>query len=158
MDQDIDKIIAERYNGLPEKMQVFLVKPTVRSSIKIIGEKHHLPPDKLVRLENKTMLVLLAFEHKNTFEERLIEHLLVPGSVAASIARDIDTTVFSEIKDELDAIYADRAKADNEESHKEYVRDTAPAYRETLGEPPVVPPPSYSQPLTNTDRYREEPT
>jgi len=145
MEPDIQDIISARYEELPPKLRALVVKPTLAPTIRIIAEKHHLPEDKITTLENEVMLVLLAFEEVRGFDERIVAELLIPGSLATSITRDLDTMVFAEVLDELTGIYKERA--DYEKAHPTV---TPP---QTFAPMPEVAPTPTTKPLTEAPRY-----
>lgn len=174
MDQTLRTLVLERYENLPERIQSLIVKPQTETAVRIIAEKHHLPEDKTQLLVDLVTLILLTFEKSVSFEERIVEELLIPGSVAASIARDIESTIFSEVRDELETIYKERAQYEKEMAEEERVQNpqtttqelqerelpvTQRTYQQPIEETPPEPPatPRYVQHLTNTPRYDADP-
>lgn len=158
--------LVERYSVLTPKLKALVDKPNLADTIRIIAEKHHLPEEKIISLENEVMMVLLAFEDLSGFDERLVSELLIPGSVATSISRDIDTMIFKEVDDELTQIYRDREQF--EKDHPELVPPSSPATRlpeappiRTLYEqshpPTLTTPPQPPRPVAETPRYGEDP-
>lgn len=146
MEPDIQDIISARYDELPPKLKVLVLKPTLTPTIRIIAEKHHLPEDKITALENEVMLVLLAFEEVGGFDERIVAELLIPGSLATSITRDLDTMVFAEVQGELTTIY--RERAEYEKTHP----TVTPPQTFTHVPDPATPAPT-TKPLTEAPRY-----
>ncbi len=146
MESTTQDIISARYDELPPKLKALVVKPTLAPTIRIIAEKHHLPEDKIIALENEVMLVLLAFEEVGDFDEHIVAELLIPGSLATSIARDLDTMVFAEVLDELTTIYKERA-----EYEKTHPTVTPPQTFAHIPDP-ATPAPT-AKPLTEAPRY-----
>lgn len=164
MDQEIKKLVVERYEVLPQKIQEFLLKPTLTSSIRIVAQKHNLPEAKATTLENEVVMTLLGFEPLESFDERIMKELLIPGSVAASIERDLKETVFHEVEDELLRIEKEQKEYDKQlekEGQKPQIAQ-APAFKTIAIEEKALPPqepaplPSYAKPLTEAPRYTSE--
>jgi hypothetical protein len=169
MDPQFITLLRERFESLPEKLQNLIMRPSLASSVQIVAEKHRLPEDKAGILREMVTLTLLTFEDSNRFEERIMEELLIPGSVATSIARDIDTTIFVEAREEMKQAWNER-KAHEASLPKETmpVAKSTPVFQKRLIEEatPVsasplathqYQPPSYTKPLTNMPQYTEDP-
>lgn len=154
MDPEIQTMLDERFAILPPQLREFIRRPTTTASIRIIGEKHNLTGDKFITFENEVMLTLLAFEPLEQFDERLMAELLIPGSLAASIAKDLNDMVFAEVRGELQEI----AKAQEEAGRTE---EKGLGIADTVVPPPVVERTSPQQlqdtapakPLTDMPRY-----
>lgn len=165
MDEQTNKIIQERYNLLPQKIQEFILKEQVVSSIQIIGEKYRLPPDKVTVLENEIIMTLLALEPIAGFDERIMAELLIPGSLATSIERDVKKLIFLEVEQELLVLekeYAENEKKIAAESPSAPNIPLSPVFKERITGKDTVPEPkptntetvpSYSKPMTDIPRY-----
>ncbi len=154
MDTEFKNMVVGRYETLPERLQSLIVKPEVSALIQIIGDKHHLPADKSLLLADIVMLTLLTFEGLGTFEERLVEELLIPGSVAESITRDIESAIFTEVKMDLDQLWEERELHEKELGLQKPAKDS---YKPSGKEPLAEPLPSYKKPLTEIPTYKEDP-
>ena len=166
MEPTIEKLLEVRYGELPPRIRAYLSRPLLITSLRIIAEKHHLPEDRAKTLENEVMLVLLAFTTMDTFEETLVRELLIPGSVAASIARDVNEMIFAEVRPDLEEIYRQREGYEKSQGGgsaqggatpapvaprpaSTFIRPAAPS------EPPVIQPPR--PPLTDVPKYSSDP-
>ncbi len=168
MDPQFITQLRERFESLPEKLQNLIMRPSLSSSVHVIAEKHRLPEDKAGILREMVTLALLTFEDVNRFEERIMEELLIPGSVALSIARDIDTTIFVEVREEMRQVWDERKVYE-----ASLPKGTAPVAKSipvfekriieggapvpTSSTTPLYQPPSYAKPLTNMPQYTEDP-
>ncbi len=157
MEPDIQALIDERYAELPERLRGFIRQPSVHAAIRIVGEKHNLPAEKASVFENEVMLTLMGFEPVERLDERIMAELLIPGSAAASMARDIDAMVFSEVRTEL-AELADRYFNEDASPAETPIvvaatpaRPEPPAYEHDAPEVPL-----YGKPITDMPRYVTE--
>jgi len=153
MEDETKKLIAEQYQELPPKLQELLMKPVLTSTIRVIAEKHHLSVDKAVMLENEVVLTLLAFESLESFDERIMAELLIPGSVATSIERDLNEMVFGEVREELDALLEEQERLETTET--ESLVDDEPSRPVIAAEPSTLPtsPTAAPNPVAQMPRY-----
>lgn len=154
MDQETKQLVQERYQELPQILQNALLRPTLTSSIRLIAEKHHLPTEKASLLEDEVVLTLLAFEPLTRFDERIMAELLIPGSVAASVARDLDEMIFTEVREDLTEITKEHEEHDKmEEKEMNSSVDVVPSRSAITPMPPVVPQTPAPSPVAQMPRY-----
>lgn len=158
MNNETTQLIAGRWEQLPARIQSLLLSETLLPSIRIIAEKHHLPDDKAIALEREVLLTLLAFETLNQFDEHLMAELLIPGSLASSIMRDIDTMIFAQVRPELDLLILEQETAEEQEKVSEplEVSDTATTTSDAAPEQPLYEPPRTVRPVSDMPRYVKE--
>lgn len=152
---------------LPQTLRDHAMRASVPPLIGIIAQKHILPPEKALGLENEIFFVLMGLEPVTHFEEGIVKELLIPGSVAKSIATDINASIFTEVAGELDAL-AKRLEKQRAQVKPVAPRTPAPMLTvtpvpraESAHTPPErsmygAPPPLV--PLANTPRYEIDDT
>lgn len=160
MTEEVAQLVKDRFKELPEKLQGALLKPSLRTSIGVVSDKHHLPSDKASALENEVVLTLLALEPLEQFDERIMAELLIPGSLAASITRDLSGLIFSEVEPELRQLSEAQEDAGNEEPKElsdinSATRVPTPVQQvvQRASAPPLTDMPRY----VKDDPYREPP-
>lgn len=141
MDPEIQQMLEERIALLPQRLREYILRPSTKGAIRVIAEKHHITGEKFILFENEVMLVLLGFESLESFDEHIMAELLIPGSAAASIERDLTEMVFTEVRGELEAMAREQEAA-------EQALEKDPAWSNTSSPtaPPIVPLISKSQP------------
>lgn len=93
--------IQQKFEGLPEDIQVAISSPEVHDLIFEIGKKNGLMIDQTGHLVDQVGLVLLGLAQASRFVDDVSKQVGIPKDVASKIANQINTEVFSKIRREL---------------------------------------------------------
>jgi len=98
MNPEIQKIIQDQLNTLPESVRDIIASIDVTKEIASIQTKHHLMLDQISTLEIETMLVMIGLEPADHFVENLKSNLSIDDEHAVLIANDINESIFQKIR------------------------------------------------------------
>ncbi|MBU2219469.1 hypothetical protein KKG15_03195 [Patescibacteria group bacterium] len=100
-----DEQILEMYKKLPEDLRNAIFSVEMTGAVKGIGEKYQLPIDKIGALGNETGMVMLGVTHSRDFIVNLGNRLNVDKETARKIADEINTQIFSKVRESLKKIH-----------------------------------------------------
>ena len=101
MTDKMQDLLLSQFNLLPPAVQRIIAESGWQNKIIEIGKKHQLHIDQLDTLGNEVFLSLLGTELLETLHTRIVEHIRVEHTVADELAKEIDSAVFSDIRDQL---------------------------------------------------------
>ena len=99
---DQDKAIAERLKALPKVIRDAITSADVEKRLRALADTHKLHLDQWESLENEVMLTLLGFQEPEKLHTNIKNEVGVPDDVAAVLSRDISSTIFEPIRQELE--------------------------------------------------------
>lgn len=92
------KILEEKFNQLPEEVQLALTSTSVTEKIKSIGKRYGLKIDQESVLFDLTSHVMLGLVPSKDFVKTLTKEASLDESLSAKVAVDINKEIFDEIK------------------------------------------------------------
>lgn len=136
MPDENDKIIQEQFKKLPSDVKSMLLSPDFEKNINLIRERHDIPIDKEIPLQNEIFLLTLGLSDPEEFEGQLSESLDIPREEAGVVIRDIDRMILGPVKNSLVAFLQREDGAPNETS----ARKTEESDHEPTPNLPVIEP------------------
>ncbi len=91
----------KKMESLPEEVKNFLYSPDMLTAVRKVGEKNQLHIDQIGILQAETTSVMLGFTETHDFPYMLSQALNVDVSKATAIAKDLDDTLFSQIRSSM---------------------------------------------------------
>lgn len=113
MDPEIEKIIKERMEKLPDSIRSVLANPGLNEKIMSIGKKNGLDPEQLGILQIETYLVLLGLVHIDDYPDELKNSLKIEDLKLNGVLNDINAEILNPIREKLKEMY--ETDEDNEE-------------------------------------------
>lgn len=104
MDQEIEKIIKERYQILPDDVKKSIAALPLQTIMQDVAQKNGLHIDQAGVLYTETMLILLGVEGVDAFEKNIATNLSLSPSDARGVTLAINEKVFLPIRESLKAI------------------------------------------------------
>ena len=102
MDENVKKIIKERFEALPDGVKNAILSSDYENSIVEIGKKHNLNVDQMGTLEQETTLVMMGITKTKEFEIELGGQLKeVDRAKISQIIADVNEKIFLHIRDLL---------------------------------------------------------
>lgn len=99
MDQNINKIISDRFANLPKEIQKVITESNFLAILKAISEENHLMIDQGAMLEREVLMILLGMDELGNLENNLVREVGVPAETASTITIDVKKKIFTEILD-----------------------------------------------------------
>jgi hypothetical protein len=101
MDDNITKIIKERFDTLPTMIQEVILSTHYEETLIEIGKQYNLNVEQLGILERETTLVMMGLTPTKDFETELTHELHVDKLKGAQIVKDINEKIFLKIRELL---------------------------------------------------------
>lgn len=101
MDENIKKIIKERFDALPESIQEVILSSHYEETLLEIGKQYNLNVEQLGVLERETTLTMMGLTPTKNFENELTRELKVDQTKGSQITKDINEKIFLKIRDLL---------------------------------------------------------
>lgn len=101
MNQEIEKLIQDQFQSLPESIQKVITESRWENKVRNLAKRYHLHIDQETDIENQTLLTMLGFEVPEDFVKNLIENANLHDDEAEVIAKEIDRDVFQMIREQL---------------------------------------------------------
>ena len=101
MKQFTSKEIQDAFEKLPQDVQTALTSVDLNNKVKSIAERYNLHMDQLGNLVDEVGLVMLGLQKSSSFIDGLCSRLSIDARIAENITRDINTDIFSSIKQHL---------------------------------------------------------
>ena len=98
MDQDLEQKVRARMEELPADVRQAILSAELEKKVQAIGGKHRLHINQIGKLEDETLLVMLAFSDPAEFADNLAKQLQVPQEQAEAIAGDVSNEIFVSIR------------------------------------------------------------
>jgi hypothetical protein len=95
----------KRFDSLPQEIKNVLYSPEMAFAIQQVGQKNHLHLDQIDFLNTETAQVMLGFVDIKDFTAELAESLNIGQFQAEVIAKDIEDSLFSKIRDAMKKVY-----------------------------------------------------
>lgn len=92
-----DTELAERFSGLPEAVQTYIVSDGLSRDVRSITSAFGLTPEVATAVENEIVMVILFI----TPEESLLENLTAKAGVDPAVANELRTTIDRVVFDKL---------------------------------------------------------
>lgn len=153
-----DEQILEMYKKLPEDLRNAIFSVEMTEAVKKIGEKYQLAIDKIGALGNETGMVMLGVTHSRDFIVNLGNRLNVDKETARKIADEINTQIFSKVRESLKKIHGGeevKEGVEKEEILKEIEKPEMPEILQGMHEP--TKPESSFELKTKEDIFRMPP-
>lgn len=124
MEQDLQKIIEDRFKELPTTIREVITESGWEKNIRNIVAKHNLRIDQGAVIEHETLLIMLGFETPEDYITNLINEARVDTKVAEAIAQDVNEQIFSLIREKIiEKTEEENAIQTEKEQTGEYERD-----------------------------------
>lgn len=120
MNPEIEKLIKEHLDSLPNAIKKVLSGTDITSEILAIKNKHHLMLDQVTSLELDTRLTILGIYESEDFVDNIKNHTGLSADTAILVAKDVEESIFSKIKK---AIIAETSN-DNKDSEENLDKDS----------------------------------
>lgn len=155
--------LKELYEKLPEDLREAIFSVDSTEAIHVAGQKYNLTVDKIGELADETGLVMLGLTHPKDFIANLAKRLNADKETARKIADEINTQIFSKVRESLKKIHGETSdvfpptsdvKA-REEILKEIEKPEMPEILQGMHEPPK--PESSFELKTKEDIFRMPP-
>lgn len=101
MDSDIQNIIKAQVAKMPQSVRDALKEIRFTEQIRTVAQKNGLRIDQAGVVEAETMLTLLGLEHPDAFVKNLSKDGSLSSAQAEIVARDVNETIFKNIKHAL---------------------------------------------------------
>src|SRR3989344_4190275 len=98
MEQGVQKQVQARIEELPEDVQKAIMAADLDRRIQAIGNKHHLHIDQIGKLEDETLLVMLAFTAPSDFASHIQNKCGMSQADAEALATEISNEIFMPIR------------------------------------------------------------
>jgi len=105
MTSEIEQIIKNQWNQLPEGVRSILANPELSLKIRTLGKNIGLTDEQLPTLETETFLVLLGLSNPRNFKQELQRRLGLPGESANVVSAEIVRNILSGLEIELEHIF-----------------------------------------------------
>lgn len=104
MDQELETLIKERYQLLPEEVKRAFKALPIEATMQEIAQKNGLHVDQVGDLYTETALVMLGVEKVGDFKKNIQSNLHVSSALAENILNDVNQKIFLSIRQFLQAI------------------------------------------------------
>lgn len=101
MNPEIDKLIAEQFNKLPENLRLAIKSVPWKALVQDVGKANALTIEQIALLEQETMFVIYGFENPRDFVENIIKEVGVEEELAITLAEDVSIKVLREIESKV---------------------------------------------------------
>src|SRR3989344_525792 len=101
MDDNIKKIIKDRFDSLPKSIQEIILSTHYEETLIEIGQQYQLNMEKVRILERETTMVLLGLTNIKNFESELVQGLPLDELKIPQIVEDINEKIFLNVWDLL---------------------------------------------------------
>ena len=101
MEENITKIIKDKFDALPESIQEVILSSNYQETLIEVGKQYHLNVEQLGILERETTLVMMGLTPTKDFGDELIRELNVEKENGYQIVKDINEKVFLKIRELL---------------------------------------------------------
>lgn len=135
MDNNIQKIIEERFGQLPVDIQKAIASNDLAQKFTAIANKNSLHIDQNGALQNETLLVMLGIEPAKDYVGNLERELEVSRVQAQSIAEDINKEIFMSIRQSLQKIQAENEAAEEIQIEEKKAQPPTPQTQPTPSKP-----------------------
>jgi hypothetical protein len=99
------KEILDKYENLPEDLKEALFSVNTAKSIQEVGKNNNLTVEKVGILAEETGLIMMGLIPTNQYIPRLTKRLNVKKEQAQKIAQEINTKIFTKIRENLKVIH-----------------------------------------------------
>lgn len=123
-DEDLKKIIIERYNQLPKKIQDAIVDSNWEQKIRSMASKYNIVIGDAGTLETETFLVMLGLEEVSNYRKNITNNTDMPEETIDKVINDVNTEIFKEIKQYLIDLNEQEALIDASEEKNDQTKDT----------------------------------
>ncbi len=135
MDENTQKLIAERFKELPPEMQRAFTTINWLALSKDIGHKFGLHIDQVDALQRETMLLLLGLSNPTGLKDILAEQLEISDELAETLAEEVDADIIKPLREKIVASYHGEESEDTVEGEG--------ALLSSLENPPTTKPVSF---------------
>ncbi len=101
MDDNITKIIKEKFDALPQSIQEMILSTNYQDTLIEIGKQYQLNVEQMGILERETTLVMMGLTPTKNFEVELTRELHVDKFKGSQIVKDINEKIFLRIRELL---------------------------------------------------------
>ena len=98
MDDELQKIIAEQMEKLPEDVKQAIISVDYKTKLQEITKKQKLLIDKAAKLELETTLVMIGLEPMTDYIDNLQREMELPPVRAKEVAMDVNELIFKPIR------------------------------------------------------------
>lgn len=143
----------QRWDTLPEEIREALVSEQSVAVLEKIAKDEHIPEEKITTISRVAGYVLMGFLHIEDTAQELKEALGIDPRIAESIAKTLNSKIFSAFKNQIEKLYQPVGKeemgslASQEMAfQKAKERPLPPKPMESIGAPTMPTPPGGGQP------------
>ncbi|MBU1091415.1 hypothetical protein KKA27_00930 [Patescibacteria group bacterium] len=105
--------ILEKYKNLPEEVKDMIFNVDAAKTLREIGEKNKLNVREIGIVADETGLFMLGITHPNEFIPNLISRLGIEEERTAKVAHEINSQIFSKIRESLKGIHGNSEKTES---------------------------------------------
>src|SRR3990167_11362864 len=99
MDENIKKIIKEKFDALPEGIQEIILSSNYEETLLIVGKQYQLNIEQLDILQRETTLVMMGLTPTKDFATELARELKIDAVKASQIVKDLNEKIFLKIRE-----------------------------------------------------------
>ncbi len=101
MDDNIIKVIKEKFDALPKSIQEIIISTHYQDTLIEIGKQYRLNVEQMGILERETTLVMMGLTPTKDFEKELTRELKVDNVKGFQVTKDINEKIFLKIRELL---------------------------------------------------------
>jgi len=131
MAQYSNEQLFEAYKKLPKDIQEAITGVNTSTMIQALGNKYSLTSDKITNLADQTGLVMLGLSPAKDFIINIARNVYIDKETARKIAADINTQIFSKIRDSLKKIHGTLGEEETK------IETPPPFFSQKISPPPL---------------------
>lgn len=126
MEGDVQKIIQERFEQLPEQVRTAITSTRMNEQLREMEKKYGLHVDQWAVLENQIMLTVLGLADVSTMVDDIVAEVGIDKEKARTIVDDVALNIFKPMREELER------ELDNPDAKEKHVSGIEAARDEIL--------------------------